>query len=285
MQELHPIHLHIERKLSEEIGLQVKILHIYEVSGGCINRGQKLETTAGNFFTKTNSEARFPGMFEAERKGLELLKSTGTINLPDCLMSGVWNQQSFLLLEFIEAGKRKQDYWEKCGRQLANLHKHSQDKFGLDHNNYIGSLQQTNTYSKSWTEFFLEERLMKIGQDLISPYYDLLRKRIEEIVPHEKPALLHGDLWNGNLLTGPEGEAYFIDPSVYYGHREMDLAMTELFGGFPSEFYASYNEAFPQNPGFKIRRDLYNLYPLLVHVKLFGVGYAQQVKSILHSLE
>ena len=162
--------------------------------------------------------------------------------------------------------------------------------FGLDHDNYIGSLPQSNHQHTSWVEFFIEERLEKqialaknsgaLNNSTIQQFNNLF-KRLKEIIPEEKPSLLHGDLWNGNYMLAADGCACLIDAAVYYDHREMDLAMTRLFGGFPEEFYESYHETFPLSSGFEERVDIHNLYPLLVHVNLFGGSYISQVKSVL----
>ena len=267
----------------------VDILGASSIGGGCINNAMKVETTAGIFFLKWNDAKRFPKMFEAEAKGLTLLKSTSAIGIPEVIGTDEAGNYSFIVLEFIEAEKSAKNFWQDFGTALAKLHKHSSEQFGLNHDNYIGSLPQSNTQKKSWSDFFISERLEKqiiiarnsgaIDNSTIKQFNNLY-KRLPEIIPEETPALLHGDLWNGNFMTGADGKAWLIDPAVYYGHREMDLAMTKLFGGFSSEFYESYNETFPLQKGFTERVDIHNLYPLLVHVNLFGGGYLQEVKNI-----
>ncbi len=275
---------HLENVLTTDFGQTFRILRTSAVSGGCINHAHKLETTAGNYFLKYNSNARYPGMFEAEAKGLEILKNTGTIHVPDVIRVGVFHAFSFILLEFIESEKPAKNYWEKAGLQLANLHRCTSTLFGLDHNNYIGSIPQSNKQGKYWIDFFLEERLLAIGAEIVNPFIDKLEKRVEQHFPIENPSLSHGDLWSGNIMPGAGGEAFFYDPAIYYGHREMDLSMTRLFGGFPNEFYEAYNSFYPLQSGFQERMDLYNLYPLLVHVKLFGGSYLEQALGILKRL-
>jgi fructosamine-3-kinase len=182
-------------------------------------------------------------------------------------------------------------YWIELGRGLANIHKNRSPTFGLNHDNYIGSLKQSNSPTNSWIHFFIHSRInsqLKLAIDkgqLNSSHqqkFEILFKELPNLLPNEKPALLHGDLWSGNVIVDHHGNAVLIDPAVYYGHREMDLAFTRLFGGFNSEFYHSYFETFPLEPGFDNRVDIYNLYPLLVHVNLFGGSYANQVVSILN---
>lgn len=171
------------------------------------------------------------------------------------------------------------------------MHRNSSGQFGLDHDNYIGSLPQRNRFSASWAEFFVRERLavqLQLAIDggrierQIASKFSAVFQRLHEWVPAEPPALLHGDLWSGNLLTSFAGNPCLIDPAVYFGHREMDLAMMRLFGGFHVDCFHAYAETFPLTPGFEDRADLYNLYPLLVHVNLFGGGYAAQVASIIN---
>ncbi|HLG34943.1 MAG TPA: fructosamine kinase family protein [Bacteroidia bacterium] len=280
----------LEELLRSRVGNETKILHSVSLGGGCINNAVKIETTSGIFFLKWNDAKKFPSMFEAEAKGLMLLKSVKAIGIPEVIATGEAGIYSFIILEFIETGKKQKNFWQDFGSSLAHVHKHTSELFGLNHDNYIGSLPQSNTEKKLWTEFFISERLEKqislainsgaINNSTIQQFNNLF-KRLPEIIPKEKPSLLHGDLWNGNFMTGADGYARLIDPAVYYGHREMDLGMTKLFGGFSEEFYEAYDNTFPLQPGFSERIDIHNLYPLLVHVNLFGGGYLQEVKNIL----
>jgi protein-ribulosamine 3-kinase len=229
-------------------------------------------------------------MFQAEAKGLHILGASETLRIPEVIHVGEEGSFQYLLLEYIDDGRKSPDFWESFGRGLAKMHKQSASRFGLDHNNYIGSLPQDNRESGSWIEFFIERRLRSqlaialqnngLNKSAASDF-DKLFAKLNSLLPDERPSLLHGDLWGGNLMIADNGEACLIDPAVYYGHREVDLAMTQLFGGFDSVFFESYNEEFPLLPGYRERLDLYNLYPLLVHVNLFGGGYAAQVMSVL----
>lgn len=280
----------IEKALSGKFNLQYSILNSQSIGGGCINNTHKLETNRGNFFLKWNDKKRFPKMFVAEAKGLSLLRSTNTLYIPEVILEGEASEQSYLILEWLKPGKRQPGFWKNFGEQLATLHQHTEKNFGLDHDNYIGSLPQCNNQHVLWTEFFIRQRLepqLKLAVDSGKLTYQLINKstnlfrKMQELIPEEKPSLLHGDLWNGNYMITPVGFACLIDPAVYYGHREMDLSMTKLFGGFDPDFYTLYHEHYPLEKGFESRVDIHNLYPLLVHVNLFGGGYIQQVKSIL----
>ena len=190
----------------------------------------------------------------------------------------------------MEQSQPENNFWENFGRGLAKLHKTTSDYFVLDHNNYIGSLTQSNRKRDNWIDFFVEERLgfqLKLARDShlidsgVLSAAEGLFNRLNEIIPKEQSSLLHGDLWSGNFMLGDQGEACLIDPAVYYGHREMDIAMTKLFGGFDHQFYEAYNQEFPMEKGWEQRMDICNLYPLLVHVNLFGGGYVSQLTSIL----
>jgi protein-ribulosamine 3-kinase len=281
----------IEQELSAYCNENVRVQRLHAVGGGCINNAVHLVTSSGSFFLKTNEATLYPGMFEAEAMGLKMLKEQGVIGVPGVIGSGVEGNQSFILLEYIGSGKKIPDYWQDFGRSLAALHQVTSNRFGLDHDNYIGSLPQQNSAERTWVEFYITKRLQpmvemaanarKPSEDWIMRF-DTLYKKLPGMLPEEPPSLLHGDLWNGNFMTAKDGRAWLIDPAVYFGNREMDLAMTRLFGGFEEGFYDAYHEAFPLLPGWRERIELYQLYPLLVHVNLFGGGYIGKVKDILN---
>jgi len=282
----------ITKSIGEETNL--RITEFSFSGGGCINQGGKLTTTTGSFFLKWNDALKFPGMFEGEAKGLAILKEPNVIRVPRVVHVGQTRSHQYILMEFIDAGRKKIDYWEKLGHSLAALHKISNRAFGLDHNNYIGSLRQDNNQHPRWPDFFIEQRLeaqlkmavhKKLADSSLVKQFENVYKKLKDIFPTEKPALLHGDLWSGNLITDERGEPCLIDPAVYYGHREAELAFTQLFGGFDPRFYHAYEEAFPLQPGFSQRADLYNLYPLLVHANLFGQSYIAQIKNVLRRYE
>ena len=278
----------IRQQLISELRLE---LHDFSFTGGgCINQGGKLRTSTGSFFIKWNNARKFPNMFEAEAKGLKLLREPSVIDIPEVISFGETASLQFIVLEFVEEKVKSSAYWETLGHQLAALHRNSSDIFGLDHDNYVGSLRQVNTADTNWIEFFIEKRLQvqlkmaldkkRLSHDVIRQF-EILFKKLQTLLPPENPSLLHGDLWSGNLITNSCGEPCLIDPAVYFGNREAEISFTNLFGGFSPRFYQSYFDDFPVNPGFEERVDIYNLYPLLVHVNLFGSGYSSQVVSIL----
>lgn len=266
------------------------ILDFSFVGGGCINHAGELKTSQGNFFLKWNTSLEYPHMFRKEAYGLKLLKETNTIDIPEMMGYGEEAKHQFLVLEFISQQQQSSTYWQDFGRQLAQLHLHRNDMFGLSESNYIGSLVQHNTFKSSWSDFFIHERLLPqldlgltaahISSSLRKKFDDLFLK-LPALFPDELPSLVHGDLWSGNVITTSTGAPCLIDPAVYYGNREADLAMTQLFGGFNNQYFDSYNEVNPLVPGYHKRFDLYNLYPLLVHVNLFGQAYVSQVNSIV----
>ena len=258
--------------------------------GGCINPGGKLTTSAGTFFLKWNSARKFPSMFNSEAKGLTLLRKGQAITIPKVIGVNEDSENQFILLEFIEQGPQSKSYWKDLGSGLATMHKATNDFFGLDHNNYIGSLRQFNDSNKSWIDFFINRRLsvqLKLSVDSglvgsqLTKSFESLYLKLGSLLPEEKPALLHGDLWSGNIITTRNGDPCLIDPAVYFGSREVDLAMTRLFGIFPGEFYDTYIDTYPLLPGYEDRFELYNLYPLLVHLNLFGPQYRSPITGIL----
>lgn len=260
------------------------------VSGGSINDAFQIETTQGRFFIKLNDASRFPVMFEAEKRGLELLGQSSFV-VPEPLKVGTLDNAQFILMEWLEKGTPKTGFWDEYGRSLAELHSVSNRQFGLDHDNYIGSLHQRNCNHRNWAEFYREERLipqMKLAErqgrltSRMKKGFDAFFQELENIFPTEKPALVHGDLWSGNMIVAANGSPSIFDPAVYYGHREMDLAMMALFGGFGDAWVDAYNEVYPLESGWRERIPLGQLYPLMVHVNLFGGGYAMDV---VHALD
>ena len=276
--------------MSPVIGAGVTIPSATPLGGGDINEAYRLNTTAGPFFMKFNSASRYPGMFEKEAAGLHLIASTGEVRVPKVIIHRRAGDDIFLVLEFITSATRKANFWSDFGRSLARMHKHSSDSFGLDYDNYMGAIPQSNRRHQNWSDFFIQERLEPMVRmarndgflirDSISAF-ERLYKKLPDIFPVEPPALIHGDLWTGNHMVDGMGNACLIDPATHYGHREMDIAMSRLFGSFAPEFYDAYHAEYPLEKGWRERVDVCNLYPLLVHVNLFGEGYARSVMTII----
>lgn len=273
--------------IAQYAGIPVTIQQTAILGGGSINRAYRVQTSAGDYFMKHNRASLYPMMFKREAQGLQLIAASKTINTPSVIGTGNASGEDFLILEFLDRGKMHPAFWNTFGKELAAMHSVTQEYFGLDHDNYMGSLQQNNSFRMEYDEFFIENRLepqLKIaGSELqhLRKNFDDLFNKLRDIIPVERPSLVHGDLWSGNFLTGPDGKAWLIDPAAHFGHREADIAMTKLFGGFEREFYDAYNDAKPLEKGWEQRMDIYNLYPLLVHVNLFGGGYVQQVTAIV----
>jgi fructosamine-3-kinase len=262
------------------------------LSGGDINDAFEVRLAdARTVFVKTNARAA-PEMFPAEARGLAFLAEAKAVRVPEVLaVSSPGDPVNFLALELVRSKAPTRNYDETLGRGLAALHRFGAPTFGLDHDNFIGSLPQSNRAHERFSEFFEKERLApqleravtqgRAGAGMRRGFERLFARLPELVGPDEPPSRLHGDLWGGNLHTDETGAPCLIDPAVYGGHREIDLAMMRLFGGFGERVFESYAEAFPLSPGAGERVSLFQLYPLMVHVNLFGGGYAGQVESIL----
>lgn len=275
--------------LAERLG--ARVVRAMPLAGGDINAAFRLELEGGRrVFMKTNRSAP-QGMFRAEARGLRWLAEARAVKLPEVLAVSGDDGPSFLVLELLEPAPRRSGFDEELGRSLAALHRASPRAFGLDHENFIGSLPQSNTAHARWAEFFRSERLApqlerarRAGRvsSALERGFERLFARLDELVgPEEPPARLHGDLWAGNLHVDAVGAPCLIDPAAYGGHREMDLAMMRLFGGFSERVFAAYAEVFPLAGGHAERVPLCQLYPLMVHVNLFGGGYAGSVERAL----
>ncbi len=278
--------------ITRSLGEPVTITGLRPIGGGCINDAQQVDTDKGRYFMKYNSASRYPGMFESEARGLQLLENAGCLKVPAVIGHGETNNQSILVLEYIASAIQKTGFWQEFGEGLALMHQQVPEggQFGLDHDNYIGSLPQGNRRHDDWISFFISERLeaqLKLARDHgragkeLSTMFEQLYRVLSDFFPEEPPALLHGDLWSGNYMTGEKGEPVIIDPAVYHGHRYMDLGMSKLFGGFSAAFYEAYNAHYPLEKGWQEGIEIANLYPLMVHVNLFGGGYLGQVKRLL----
>jgi fructosamine-3-kinase len=270
-----------------QVALGCKVVGWRAVSGGDINQAHRAELSDGRVvFVKSNAHAP-GGMFAAEARGLAWLAEAHALRIPAVLGQGT----DFLVLENIEEGNRRSDHDEELGRGLAALHRFGAPGFGLDHDNFIGRLEQENRPLSSWAEFYRARRLepqLRLAADAgrASPAMrrdlDRILPRLEDLVgPPEPPARLHGDLWGGIAIVDEHGLPCLIDPAVYGGHREVDLAMMKLFGGFGARVFAAYHEALPLAPGHESRVPLYQLYFLMVHVNLFGGSYVAQVEHAL----
>jgi fructosamine-3-kinase len=261
------------------------------VSGGCINQGYAVSGNGLIYFVKIN-QANQESMFAAEALGLKQIHATKTIRVPEPICWGIAEKSSYLVLEWLEFGGGNSQSWEKMGRNLACLHQVSlSDRFGWQCNNTIGSTPQINTVSNNWADFFAHQRIgyqLRLAKERGGnfPDEDQVIPAIYEILSQHQPhpSLVHGDLWSGNAAITVDGEPVILDPATYWGDREVDLAMTELFGGFPAAFYRGYNDVFPLDAGYQQRKTLYNLYHILNHFNLFGGGYGSQANRMLQQI-
>lgn len=261
------------------------------VSGGDISAAYLIKTTKNEYFLKVNSKPWASDMFKAEAEGLKAISNTKTISTPKIIVSDNFANESFLLMEYVDSKSGNSDNMELFGMQLAQLHQVTTGSFGFDHNNFIGSLNQSNKKHRFWNDFYIEERLnpqlsLSLSKGLLSnseiPKSELMKTRCYPYFKDIKPSLLHGDLWSGNYLISMNGNPYLIDPATYFGHSEVDIAMSKLFGGFGATFYESYHNIIPKDECTDNRIELYQLYYLLVHLNLFGSSYYRSVKAILN---
>jgi protein-ribulosamine 3-kinase len=263
------------------------------LSGGCINTTVMLEGSGQSYFVKLNDVARVD-MFVAESEGLSEIADSKSVRVPQSICAGTHAGQAYLVLEYLDIGRATGTSDELLGRQLAAMHRTSNLRFGWRRSNTIGSTPQINTPEDDWITFYREHRLrFQLELAAKNGYGDSLQRRGELLLGklagffisyQPQPSLLHGDLWGGNHAALRDGTPVIFDPAVYYGDRETDLAMTELFGGFGPRFYAAYREAWPLDPGYPVRRDLYNLYHVLNHLNLFGGGYRGQAMQLIELL-
>lgn len=281
---------HLEERFNDFFREPTHIYSNIPVHGGDINQCFLLETSRGKYFMKVNASLFGLDFFEKEARSLVILANAGAIRVPRPLFDGKFHQQVYLVMEYLEKGNPASNFWQNFGESIAELHKHTQENFGLSFQNYIGRLHQQNNAHAKWADFYKAERINFLvekarNRNLLSPeeisLAEKIYEKIDQLIPEEKPALLHGDLWKGNFIVQENGLAAVFDPAVYYGHREMDLAMAQLFGGFDDQFFEAYHANFPLQPGWINRMDIFQLYPLMAHLLLFGGPYHAQVVSIL----
>ena len=275
----------VSKILQKEIGKPPKKIHL--LTGGDINQVYHCVFEDQNLVVKLNSANSFAEMFEKEKKGLELL-TTSTFQIPNPIAVGTFENYDYLILEYIHPGNSIN--WEIFGEKLAHLHNLTNPKFGLDYDNYIGSLLQKNSYENSWEEFYTNHRILYLtsiarNKELLNNVdcaeIEKICSKLEDILPKTDPSLIHGDLWSGNLISDKNNYPVLIDPAVYYGHPEMDWAMLSLFGNYPTIAIDKYNDINTMEKGFEKRKEIHQLYPILVHLILFGSGYYGSLKDIL----
>ena len=285
--------MEVARQVSAATGEAFALASRRDAGGGCINSAVVLEGEDGRrYFVKLNDAARL-SMFEAEAEGLEELAAARAVRVPRPICSGADEGTAYLVLEYLDLSGGGRDQ-ELLGRQLAQLHRRTEPRFGWRRDNTIGSTPQINTPSDDWVEFWRRHRLgYQLALAARNGYGGALQ-RLGERLMQELPAfftsyspaasLLHGDLWGGNRGATAEGEPVIFDPTVYYGDRETDLAMTELFGGFSGRFYDAYREEWALDAGYSVRKTLYNLYHVLNHLNLFGGAYGAQAQRMMEAL-
>lgn len=274
--------------ISQILGEQ--IISCSAMTGGDISEVYKLATASQELLLKTHRGKQAFAMLSAEKQGLETISKTKTIQTPKVYFLGEYKNTAFLVMEYVHIKNSNEKDFERLGLQLASLHQSTALEFGFPNDNFIGSLPQSNHKHTDWTTFYVKERLqiqldLARSKGLLSsqdiPNVDSMLQVCNRYFQDIRPNLLHGDLWGGNFLIAENGVPYLIDPAVYYGHSEVDLAMSRLFGGFSSRFYDAYHSINPLGKDNQERNNLYQLYYLLVHLNLFGSSYYAGVKRIL----
>ena len=267
--------------IKQELNSNIK--KISQLGGGSINSVFLVELEKSKIVLKINDSLRFPGMFENEKKGLLKLNASG-VQTPQVIFERSKDNLAFLALEYIPNGNFGN--WELFGEKLAALHTNKNEFFGLDYDNYIGSLRQINKKENNWKGFYSNQRLLHFtrfafDKELLSKAdskkMEELCYKLDTYVPFTEPSLIHGDLWSGNLIFDGQGKPVFIDPAIYYGHPEMDWAMLSLFGSYPETAMKSYCNIIPLENNYFEREKIYQLYPLLVHLILFGRSYYRDI--------
>ena len=278
----------IARTITQATGQEFAIANTNSVGGGCINQGYKISSDEAEYFVKLNDASQIE-MFVAEAIGLKQMYATGTITVPQPICYGTVDSSSYIVLQWLDLGRGGSQSYREMGRQLAAMHREgTAERFGWERNNTIGSTPQINTQADNWADFFAEQRIgyqLKLAKRRGGsfPNTNKVVEAIKDKLADRKPeaSLVHGDLWSGNAAIAADGSPVILDPATYYGDRETDLAMTELFGGFPAAFYDGYNEAWQVDSGYQQRKSIYNLYHVLNHFNIFGGGYANQAQRII----
>lgn len=287
----------IQQPLLDELSKQIKthqdasftISDCETIGGGSINSSYKLSGNRQSYFVKTN-HSRFAGMFAAEAQGLNEIVASHSIRAPQPIAHGEFQNSTYIIMDYLALGGDNKHSVQMLGEHLAAMHAHHQTQHGWHIDNTIGSTPQINTYCESWCHFFRDHRLgyqCELAADNGYPLRqaDALLSQLDQLLGHNPSAsLLHGDLWSGNYGICQDGTPTIFDPAVYYGDKETDIAMTELFGGFPSRFYEAYWHHTPQEAGYSTRKTLYNLYHIVNHLNLFGGSYYSQAEQMINML-
>ncbi len=279
--------LHLSDDISRHTGSQYNISRHSSMGGGCINQAYRISDGNTDYFVKLNSRSH-GDMFEVEALSLQEMADSHTVRVPRPICSGHTDTEAYVVLEYLEMNGRANP--QQLGEQLAAMHRVTTSQFGWTRNNTIGSTPQSNQQMDNWVDFWREQRLLpqlKLAQQngygqMLSPVVERLIEEFPKLFENYQPqaSMLHGDLWGGNASGLEDGTPVIYDPAFYYGDREADIAMTHLFGGFSSDFYAAYNSTWPLDDGFRVRRTFYNLYHIINHLNLFGTGYLGQAISM-----
>ena len=280
----------IAQDITRATGQRFEIQDRRSIGGGSINQAYCISDGDRDYFLKLNRAAHY-AMFQAEALGLKEIADSQTIRVPKPICWGTANGSAYIVMEYLPLGNTRRDAWYQMGQDLAAMHRvTSPQGFGWQQDNTIGETPQKNPWTADWVTFFTEHRLgyqFKLAnrRGHFPRETELLAVMPSLLLGHDpKPSLVHGDLWSGNASVTADGTPIILDPATYYGDREVDIAMSELFGRFPQSFYEGYNKAYPLDEGYEKRQTLYNLYHIINHFNLFGGGYGAQANSMIDRL-
>ncbi|ASC72483.1 hypothetical protein XM38_034400 [Halomicronema hongdechloris C2206] len=281
----------LAEQIANATGERFQLCDRTAIGGGCINQAYRISDGQRSYFLKVNQASQL-AMFEAEALGLKEIYDSHTIRVPKPICWGIADSSAYIVMEWLDFGSGNQDSWYQMGQNLAAMHRVTNPKgFGWDRNNTIGDTPQQNPWTQDWVDFYREQRLryqfsLAHRRGGHFPREDELLSAVPALLcGHDPaPALVHGDLWSGNASVTQAGEPVILDPATYYGDREVDIAMSELFGRFPTPFYQGYDAAYPLDEGYAQRKTLYNLYHIINHFNLFGGGYGSQANRMIDQL-
>ncbi len=265
-------------------------IELRRISGGDINEAFLAMVDSREFFIKYNQHRSAGAMFDAEKKALNLMNTVIPNHVPKVIGLIASQNGSILVLEYLKPTPSRANQYKNLGKIVAKLHTHASTNFGLDHDNFIGTLPQINSPHESFIDFYTNCRILpqmsqaydsRLLSEMDTKCFYVFLQELQHLIPEESPSLIHGDLWAGNHLFSLDGQPYLIDPAISFAHREMDIAMSKLFGGYPEDFYNSYQDVFPLIRGWENRMEIYQLYYILVHLNLFGKSYYASVMRII----
>ncbi len=281
----------LQLAVEKVIGRSTQMYSFHHIGGGEINQSYKVITNQGVFFLKVHDLDRYPKMFEKENYALQVLAKTQTVEVTKCVGICVEEGQEFMFLEYIESAPMQANFWSLLGENLASMHTQTSRYFGFQEDNYLGSIIQLNNRISNWGQFYIKNRLLpNVRKANENQFLDAAHLRkfekyfkiVEVLFPEEEPALVHGNLWKEHVMAGGNGNPVLCNPSAYFGHREMDIALTRSVGTFNKEFYEAYHSTYPLQEDWEVRVDFCLMYYALVNLNTYGIPYLPSVEDKLN---